>query len=79
MSFWRLQFAQKNELENSIFCPSLLGQKFFVLSLGELKKTKCPFEINRPLVSELLAKEIFCSTGRKTMLPKSCCCQIMSD
>ena len=30
-------------------------------------------------ISLLLAKEIFCSTGRKTMLPKSCCCHIMSD
>ena len=40
----------KNELENSNFCPSLLGQKFFVCFLGELKKTKCPFEIKWPLV-----------------------------
>ena len=39
----------KNELENSSFCPSLLGQKSFVRFLGELKKTKCPFEINWPL------------------------------
>ena len=35
---------------NSNFCPSLLGQKFFVRFLGELKKSKCPFEINWPLV-----------------------------
>ena len=39
----------KNELENVNFCPSVLGQKFFVRFLGELKK-KCPFEINWPLV-----------------------------
>ena len=36
----------KNELKNVNFCPSLLGQKFFVGFLGELKKPKCPFEIN---------------------------------
>ena len=36
----------KNELENVNFCPSLLGQKFFVRFLGELKKPKSPFEIN---------------------------------
>ena len=34
----------KNELENFNFCPSLLGQKFFVRFLEKLKK-KCPFEI----------------------------------
>ena len=26
-----------------------MGQKFFARFLGELKKTKCPFEINWPL------------------------------
>jgi hypothetical protein len=30
----------KNELENVNFHPSLLGQKFFVHFLGELKKNK---------------------------------------
>ena len=30
----------KNELENVNFCPSLLGKKFFVRFLGELKKQK---------------------------------------
>ena len=40
----------KIELENVDFCSSLLGQKFFVHILGELKKTKSPFEINSPLV-----------------------------
>ena len=39
----------KNELENVNFSPSLLGQKFFVRFLGELKKPKSHFEINRPL------------------------------
>ena len=39
----------KNELETSNFCPSLLGQKFFVRFLEELKKIKCHFEINWPL------------------------------
>ena len=38
MSFWCLQFSQKNELENSNFCPSLLGQKFFVCFLEELEE-----------------------------------------
>jgi hypothetical protein len=36
----------KNELENSKFCPSLLALKFFVRFSEELKKPKCPFEIN---------------------------------
>ena len=40
--------SSKNELENSNFCP-ILGQKFFVRFLGELKKTKISFEINQPL------------------------------
>ena len=30
MSFWCLQVFQKNEIENLNFCPSPLGQKFFV-------------------------------------------------
>ena len=38
--------SPKNELKNSNFCPSLLGQKFFVHFLGELNKTEFPFEIN---------------------------------
>ena len=41
----------KNELKNSNFCPSPLGQKFFFRFLEELKKTKCPFEINWPLIT----------------------------
>ena len=32
--------SPKNELENVNFCPSLLGQTFFVRFLGELKKPK---------------------------------------
>jgi hypothetical protein len=36
----------KNELENVNFCPSLLGQKFVVCFLGELKKSKSSFKIN---------------------------------
>ena len=40
----------KNELESVNFCPSLLGQKFFLRFLGELKKPKSRFEINWPLV-----------------------------
>ena len=44
----------KNELENSNFFLSLLTQKFFVRFLGELKKTKCPFEINWPLVTSTI-------------------------
>ena len=40
----------KNELNNVNFFPSLvLGQKYFVRFLVELKKTKSPFEINWPL------------------------------
>ena len=41
----------KNELENSNFCSSLLGQKFFVHFLGELNKSKGLFEINRANIS----------------------------
>ena len=40
----------KNELENVNFFTSLLGQNFFVRFLGELKKSKSPFENNWPLV-----------------------------
>ena len=40
----------KNELENVNFCPSLLGQTFFVRFWENWKKTKSPFEINWPLV-----------------------------
>jgi hypothetical protein len=36
----------KNELENNNCYPSLLGQKFFVRILEELKKPKSPFKIN---------------------------------
>ena len=36
----------KNELENFNFCPRLLGQKFFVHFLEELKNPKNRFEIN---------------------------------
>ena len=36
----------KNELENSNFCPSLLGQRFFVRFLEELKNPEFSFEIN---------------------------------
>ena len=39
----------KNELENSNFCPSLMGQKFFVRFMEELKTQKSPCEINWPL------------------------------
>ena len=43
----------KNELENVNRCPNLLGQKFFVLFLGKLEKTKRPFEINWPLADNI--------------------------
>ena len=33
------------KLENVDFCPSLMGQNFFVRNFGDLKKTKSPFEI----------------------------------
>jgi hypothetical protein len=39
----------KNKLENSNFCPSLLGQKFFVRFLEELKTQRFSFEIIWPL------------------------------
>ena len=38
--------SPKNELEIVNVCPILLGQKFFVPFLGELKKPKSPFEVN---------------------------------
>ena len=43
----------KNELENFYCYPSLLGQKFFIIFLEELKKLKSPFEINWPLYYSL--------------------------
>ena len=46
----------KNKLENSNFCSSLLGQKFFVRFLEELKTPKRPFKINWPLVFQNLCK-----------------------
>ena len=45
---------QKNKLENSNFCPSLLGQKFFVRFLEELKNPKFPLEINWPLEGAIM-------------------------
>ena len=39
----------KNILENFHFCPSRLGQNFFVHFLEELKKPKCSSEIKLPL------------------------------
>ena len=52
------QFSQKNELENVNFCLSLLGQKFFVHFLGELKKPKSPFSIydNQLLIMGIMYK-----------------------
>jgi hypothetical protein len=38
--------SKKNELENFNFCPSLMGQKFFVRFLEEMKTPKRLFEIN---------------------------------
>ena len=37
--------SPKKGFWNFDFCPSQLGQKIFVHFLGELKKTKSPFEI----------------------------------
>ena len=49
----------KNEFENLNFCPSLLGQKFFVCFLEELKEPKCPFEIIWPLITVKSTVEIW--------------------
>ena len=38
--------SPKKELKNVNFCPSLMGQKFFVCFLGKLKKPKSPLGIN---------------------------------
>ena len=38
---------------NVNLCPSLLGQKFFVHFLEEMKKPKSPFKINWPLASHI--------------------------
>ena len=38
--------SSKNEPNNFNFCPSLLGQKFFVRFLEELKIPKRHFKIN---------------------------------
>ena len=59
MSFWCLQFFQKTNLKTQIFAPpSLLGQKFFIHFLEELKKPNSPFEINWPLVTVKSTVEI---------------------
>ena len=42
--------SSKKRTWNFKFYPSLLGQKYFVRFLEELKKTKWPFEIIWPLV-----------------------------
>ena len=47
----------KNKLKNAKFCPSLLGQKFFVCFLEEFKKPNSPFEINWPLKTPLSQQE----------------------
>ena len=38
-------------------CPSLLGQKFFVPFLEEMKTQKNPFEINSPLATTFIFVE----------------------
>ena len=68
----------KNELENFNFCPSLLGQKFLVHFLGELKKTKCHFEINWPLFlrgATVLNTVVYTSEGllRQLKTPSLAC------
>ena len=46
-------FLPKNKLENFDFCPSPLGQTFFIHFLEELKIPKRHFEINWPLTKEM--------------------------
>ena len=54
--------SSKTELENSNFCPNLLGQKFSVRFLEELKHPKFSFEINWPLIKcKILRFEIVSS------------------
>ena len=55
----------KNELENLNFCPSLLGQTFFVRFFEELKMPKSPFEINWPFV---ISKNLFSLEFAKVFL-----------
>ena len=56
--------SPNNEPENSNFCPSLLGQTFFVHFLGELKTSKIPFEINWPL-------HMYCNSNKCNKLVKN--------
>ena len=53
---------------NVNFYPSVLGQKFFVRFLGELKKPKSPFEINWPLEETVISfyvTDCLCTTISK--------------
>ena len=49
MSFWRLQFSQKTNENNSTWGTKVVRSNFFVPFLGELKIPKRHFEINGPL------------------------------
>ena len=56
MSFWCLQFSQKTNLKTQIFALAHWGRNFSFVFLGDLKKLKCPLEINGPLT----AAAIYC-------------------
>ena len=83
MSFWCLQFFQKMNLKTQIFALDyLLGQKFFVRLLEELKKTKCLSKLTDLQIAALLLytsklvqkapkKRICARTGRGKNLVKT--------
>ena len=58
----------KNELENFNFCPSLLGQTFFIRFLEELKTQKSPFEIDWPLGEWANVVDSFLSCRRQAFI-----------
>ena len=64
ISFLCLQFSQETNFQ--IFCPSLsTGAKKFRWSFGRIEKqTKCPFEINWPLVRLFLINHALVPSAR---------------
>ena len=80
----------KNELKNFNFCPILLivtnnvynptGAEMFHSFFGRIENTtlKCPFEINRPLVTPETCK-IFAMNGHFLQVHKQRCIQFFES
>ena len=59
MSFCYLQFSQRTNEKNQLYCYGTSSQIVFVRVLGELKAPKRHFEINWPLVVTMHQRRIF--------------------